>query len=168
MKEGNADRSLLLLSDMSMEDQIEQRVNRLIGTEPDVFLVDVRIKPTNNVKVFLDADNGISIERLVQFNRRLYKEFEEEQVFPNNDFSLEISSPGLDEPLKLNRQYKKNIGRFVEVVQTDGARTEGKLISAEEEQVVVEEEKGKGKKKEMVQHIIPFTNIKTTKIQIKF
>jgi len=168
MKEGNADRSLLLLSDMSIEDQIEQRVNRLIGTEPDVFLVEVRIKPTNNVKVFLDADNGISIERLVQFNRRLYKEFEEEQVFSNNDFSLEISSPGLDEPLKLNRQYKKNIGRFVEVVQTDGARTEGKLISAEEEQVVVEEEKGKGKKKEMVQHIIPFTNIKTTKIQIKF
>ena len=168
MKEGNADRSLLLLSDMSMEDQIEQRVNRLIGTEPDVFLVDVRIKPTNNVKVFLDADNGISIERLVQFNRRLYKELEEEQVFPNNDFSLEISSPGLDEPLKLNRQYKKNVGRFVEVVQTDGAMTEGKLISAEDDQVVVEEERGKGKKKEMIQHIIPFTNIKTTKIQIKF
>jgi ribosome maturation factor RimP len=168
MKEGNADRSLLLLSDMSMEDQIEQRVNRLIGTEPDVFLVEIRIKPTNNVKVFLDADNGISIDRLVQFNRRLYKEFEEEQVFPNNDFSLEISSPGLDEPLKLSRQYKKNIGRFVEVVQADGAKTEGKLISVEDEQVVVEEEKGKGKKKEMIQHIIPFTNIKTTKIQIKF
>ena len=168
MKEGNADRSLLLLSDMSIEDQIEQRVNRLIGTEPDVFLVEVRIKPTNNVKVFLDADNGISIERLVQFNRRLYREFEEEQVFPNNDFSLEISSPGLDEPLKLNRQYKKNIGRYVEVVQTDGARTEGKLIGAEDDQVVVEEERGKGKKKEMIQHIIPFTNIKTTKIQIKF
>jgi len=168
MKEGNADRSLLLLSDMSMEDQIEQRVNRLIGTEPDVFLVEVRIKPTNNVKVFLDADNGISIERLVQFNRRLYKEFEEEKVFPNNDFSLEISSPGLDEPLKLNRQYKKNIGRYVEVVQNDGVKTEGKLISAEEDQVIVEEEKGKGKKKEIVLHSIPFTNIKTTKIQIKF
>ena len=168
MKEGNADRSLLLLSDMSMEDQIEQRVNRLIGTEPDIFLVEVRIKPTNNVKVFLDADNGISIDRLVQFNRRFYKELEEDQVFPNNDFSLEISSPGLDEPLKLNRQYKKNIGRYVEVVQNDGVKTEGKLISAEEDQVIVEEEKGKGKKKEMVQHIIPFTNIKTTKIQIKF
>jgi ribosome maturation factor RimP len=168
MIEGNADRSLLLFSDMSMEDQIEQRVNSLIGSEPDVFLVEVRIKPTNNVKVFLDADNGISIERLVQFNRRLYKEFEEEQVFPNNDFSLEISSPGLDEPLKLNRQYKKNIGRFVEVILVDGERTEGKLISAEDDQVIVEEEKGKGKKKEMKQHIIPFTNIKTTKIQIKF
>ena len=168
MKEGNADRSLLLLSDMSMEDQIEQRVNRLIGTEPDIFLVEVRIKPTNNVKVFLDADNGISIDRLVQFNHRFYKELEEGQVFPNNDFSLEISSPGLDEPLKLNRQYKKNIGRYVEVVQNDGVKTEGKLISAEEDQVIVEEEKGKGKKKEIVLHSIPFTNIKTTKIQIKF
>jgi ribosome maturation factor RimP len=168
MKEGNADRSLLLLSDMSMEDQIEQRVNRLIATETDVFLVEVRIKPTNNVKVFLDADNGISTDRLVQFNRRFYRELEEEQVFPNNDFSLEISSPGLDEPLKLNRQYKKNIGRYVEVVQNDGLKTEGKLISAADDQVVVEEEKGKGKKKEMIQHIIPFTNIKTTKIQIKF
>jgi ribosome maturation factor RimP len=168
MKEGNEDRSLLLFSDMSMEDQIEQRVNRLIETEPDVFLVEVRIKPTNNIKVFLDADNGISIDRLVQFNRKLYRQIEEEQVFPNNDFSLEISSPGLDEPLKLNRQYKKNIGRFVEVMQTDGTITEGKLISSEEDQVVVEEEKGKGKKKEMIQHIIPFTNIKTTKIQIKF
>jgi ribosome maturation factor RimP len=168
MKEGNEDRSLLLFSDMSMEDQIEQRVNRLIETEPDVFLVEVRIKPTNNIKVFLDADNGISIDRLVQFNRKLYRQIEEEQVFPNNDFSLEISSPGLDEPLKLNRQYKKNIGRFVEVLQADGTITEGKLISAEEDQVVVEEEKGKGKKKEMIQHIIPITNIKTTKIQIKF
>jgi ribosome maturation factor RimP len=168
MKEGNEDRSLLLFSDMSMEDQIEQRVNRLIETEPDVFLVEVRIKPTNNIKVFLDADNGISIDRLVQFNRKLYRQIEEEQVFPNNDFSLEISSPGLDEPLKLNRQYKKNIGRFVEVMKADGTITEGKLISAEEDQLVVEEEKGKGKKKEMIQHIIPFTNIKTTKIQIKF
>jgi ribosome maturation factor RimP len=168
MKEGNADRSLLLLSDMSMEDQIEQRVNSLIETEPDVFLVEVRIKPTNNIKVFLDADNGISIDKLVQYNRKLYKEIEENQVFSNNDFSLEVSSPGLDEPLKLNRQYKKNIGRYVEVIQADGTRIEGKLISVEDDQVVIEEEKGKGKKKEMIQHIIPFTNIKTAKIQIKF
>jgi ribosome maturation factor RimP len=168
MKEGNEARSLLLLSDMSMEDQIEQRVNNLIETEPDIFLVEVRIKPTNNIKVFLDADNGISIDKLVQYNRKLYREIEEEQVFANNDFSLEVSSPGLDEPLKLNRQYKKNIGRYVEVIQADGTVTEGKLISAEDDQVVIEEEKGKGKKKEMIQHIIPFSNIKTTKIQIKF
>ena len=155
---------------MSMDGQIqalEQRINRLIQ-EPDVFLVEIRIKPTNNVKVFLDSDQGMSIDRLIQYNRRLYKELEEENFFPGNDFSLEVSSPGLDEPLKLHRQYLKNIGRFVEVIQIDGIRREGKLISADESQMIVEEETGKGKKKEMVQHTIPFNNIKTTRIQIKF
>jgi ribosome maturation factor RimP len=153
---------------MSTEVQIEQRIQELIQSEPDVFLVEIRIKPTNNVKVFLDADQGISIERLIQYNRRLYKELEEKGFFPDGDFSLEVSSPGLDEPLKLHRQYLKNVGRYVEVLQQDGIRKEGKLISATEDHIIVEEEKGKGKKKEIVQHTIPFTNIKTTKIQIKF
>lgn len=156
---------------MSMEGQIqalEQRINALIEPEPDIFLVEVRIKPTNNVKVFLDADKGMSIERLIQYNRKLYKEIEEDSFFPGGDFSLEVSSPGLDEPLKLHRQYLKNIDRHVEVIQQDGSRIEGKLVSVGEEAITVEEEKGKGKKKETITQTIPFTNIKTTKIQIKF
>jgi ribosome maturation factor RimP len=153
---------------MSMEGQIEQRIQELIQPEPDVFLVDIWIKPTNNIKVFLDADHGISIEKLIQYNRRLYKRLEEEGFFPDGDFSLEVSSPGLDEPLKLHRQYLKNIGRYVEVLELDGVKKEGKLISAGEDQIVVEEEKGKGKKKEIVQYSISFSKIKTTKIQIKF
>ncbi|MET0571483.1 MAG: ribosome assembly cofactor RimP [Pedobacter agri] len=156
---------------MSTDGQInllEQKVNDLVQNDPDVFLVEIRIKPTNNVKVFLDADQGMSIDRLIQYNRRLYKMLEEEVFFPGNDFSLEVSSPGLDEPLKLHRQYLKNIGRYIEVIQVDGLKLEGKLISADENQVLVEEEKGKGKKRELVQHTIPFDNIKHTKIQIKF
>jgi ribosome maturation factor RimP len=156
---------------MSTDGQIqalEQRINGLIQHEPDIFLVDIRIKPTNNVKVFLDSDQGMSIDRLIQYNRRLYKILEEETFFPGNDFSLEVSSPGLDEPLKLYRQYLKNIGRYVEVLQLDGVKIEGKLINTDESQIIIEEEKGKGKKKEVVTHTIPFTNIKTTKIQIKF
>lgn len=140
----------------------------LIENEPEVFLVDVRIKPTNNVKIFLDADNGLSIDKLVQYNRRLYKDLEESGFFPNGDFSLELSSPGLDEPLKLHRQYLKNIGRNVEVTRKDGIKNEGKLISATESEIVLEEERGKGKKKEVVTHTISFDNIKTTTIQIKF
>ncbi len=156
---------------MSIDDQIkalEQRIGALIADDPSVFLVEIRIKPTNNIKVFLDADNGISIDRLVQYNRKFYKELEESGFFPGGDFSLEISSPGLDEPLKLYRQYLKNIGRSVEVIRKDGIKTEGKLISAGESEIVVEEEKGKNKKKEMVTHTISFDNIKTTKVQIKF
>jgi ribosome maturation factor RimP len=91
---------------MTIDEQIraiEQKVEALIREEPGVFLVETRIKPTNNIKVFVDADNGVSIEKLVQYNRRLYKDIEESGWFPNGDFSLEVSSPGLDEPLKLHR-----------------------------------------------------------------
>lgn len=147
---------------------LEQRVEALIKDDPGVFLVEVRIKPTNNVKVFIDGDQGVSIEKLVQYNRRLYRQLEEESLFPGGDFSLEVSSPGLDEPLKLYRQYLKNIGRSVEVIETTGERKEGKLISANEQEIVVETVTGKGKKIETVQHTISFDNIKTTKVQIKF
>lgn len=163
---------------MSIEDQIEaleQKVSDLIKDEPGVFLVDIRIKPTNNVKVFVDADEGVNIDKLVQYNRRLYRELEESGFFPGGDFSLEISSPGLDEPLKLHRQYLKNIGRYVEVIQKDGIKTEGKLTGVTDTEIIIEEEKGRilpgrpaAKKKEWVQHTILFDNIKTTKIQIKF
>lgn len=140
----------------------------LIEGEPEIFLVEIRIKPTNNVKVFLDSDNGMSLDKLIQYNRKLYKDLEENSFFPGGDFSLEVSSPGLDEPLKLRRQYLKNIGRGVEVTRIDGEKNEGKLLQVDETEIVVEEEKGKGKKKELVQHTIPFDNIKSTKIQIKF
>jgi ribosome maturation factor RimP len=156
---------------MSIEGQIqalEQKIMALIEGEPDIFLVEIRIKPTNNVKVFLDSDNGMSLDKLIQYNRKLYKDLEENSFFPGGDFSLEVSSPGLDEPLKLRRQYLKNIGRGVEITRTDGEKNEGKLLQVGETEIVLEEEKGKGKKKELVQHTISFDNIKSTKIQIKF
>jgi ribosome maturation factor RimP len=143
-------------------------VEELTGPEPQHFLVDVRVKPTNNIKVFIDGDQGISIEKLVQYNRALYKKLEESGMFPAGDFSLEVSSPGLDEPLRMKRQYLKNVGRFVEVTDPEGLKKEGKLVGVSEDGIQVEETRGKGKKQEIVQHEIPFDHIKTTKIQIKF
>ncbi|HEX6333807.1 MAG TPA: ribosome maturation factor [Flavisolibacter sp.] len=148
--------------------EIEQRVNELLRPEPAHFLVEVRIKPTNNVKVFIDGDQGIALSDLVQYNRRLYKVLEESGLFPNDDFSLEVSSPGLDEPLKLFRQYRKNIGRYVEVTLLDGTSLQGKLLEATEDGIVIETESGKGKKKEIKQESVLFDQVKTTKIQIKF
>ena len=147
---------------------ITQKTAALISAEPDLFIVEVRVKPTNNIKVFIDGDQGVSIDRLVQYNRKLYRQLEEENLFPNGDFSLELSSPGLDEPLKMYRQYVKNSGRFVEVTDKDGKKVEGKLVEVSEPWITVEEIKGKGKKIETLSHRIPFENIKTTKIQIKF
>jgi ribosome maturation factor RimP len=147
---------------------VEGMVRKLISAEPELFLVEVRVKPTNNIKVFIDGDQGVSIEKLVQYNRKLYKELEEGGMFPNGDFSLELSSPGLDEPLKMNRQYHKNVGRYVEVTAPEGEKLDGRLLEVTEEGIVVEEVKGKGKKQEIIKHEIPFEKIKSTKIQIKF
>ena len=144
--EGNEDRSLLLFPAMNGEayiQELEQKINDLLSPEPTLFLVEVKIKPTNNVKVFIDGDQGVSIDKLVHFNRSLYKKIEESGMFPNDDFSLEVSSPGLDEPLKLHRQYLKNIGRHVEVTEADGTRREGKLLSATEKEIILDELIGK-------------------------
>lgn len=143
-------------------------VTAILGDDPSHFLVEIRIKPTNNVKVFLDGDNGITIEKCIAINRALYKQLEGSGIFPNDDFSLEVSSPGLDEPLKSDRQYRKNVGRKVEVLLKDGVKLEGKLTEVRDASILVEEIKGKNKKQEIILHEILMENIKSTKIQIVF
>lgn len=147
---------------------VESMLGDIIEPHPDMFLVEVKIKPTNNIKVFIDADSGVSIEKCINVNRALYKKLEESDLFPSGDFSLEVSSPGLDEPLKLFRQYKKNIGRNVEVITKEGLRKEGKLVTVSEDGIIIEETKGKNKKKEVITHTFLFDHIKTTKIQAVF
>jgi len=155
---------------MNSENQVitvEKKLNELLSELPGYFLVETSVKPTNNIKVFVDADQGATIDQLSRINRALYK-WVEENLFPNGDFSIEVSSPGLDEPLTLDRQYLKNIGRMVDIVLKNGLKKEGKLISVSENEIVIEEERGKGKKKEVIQHIILKEEIKTTKVQVKF
>ena len=146
----------------------EQLVTELLLKEPEYFLVEVKLKPINNIKVYIDGDNGISIEKCVYFNRQLYKKIEEAHLFSPGDFSLEVSSPGVDKPLKLHRQYEKNIGRNIEVTFNDGSKKEGKLLQATTQDIILEQVNGKGKKAEKQQLVIPFSNIKTTTVQIQF
>lgn len=147
---------------------IEQLVDKLLADEPEYFKVNVKIKPTSNIKVFIDGDNGIAVDKCVQFNRKLYKLIEETGMYPEGEFSLEVSSPGVGEPLKNNRQYAKNIGRLVEVVFTDDSIKEGKLLQVAEGDIIIEQTTGKGKKAVTQQIVIPFTNIKSTTVQIQF
>lgn len=145
-----------------------QLVAQLLSLEPEYFLIEIKVKPTNNIKVYIDGDKDISIEKCVYFNRLLYKKIDEAGLFPQGDFSLEVSSPGVDKPLKLNRQYLKNTGRNVEVTFIDGSKKEGKLLQATNEDIILEQINGKGKKAETQQLVIPFSNIKTTTVQIQF
>jgi ribosome maturation factor RimP len=134
----------------------------------DIFLVSIKVKPTNNYKIYLDADSGLGIEKCIKINRALYRQIEEMGMYPDGDFSLEVSSPGVDEPLKLLRQYKKNIGRNVEVVTNDDERKERLLKAVTEDAITIEHTEGKGKKAVVLDTVISFNDIKQTKVLIKF
>lgn len=148
--------------------KIKELAEGLLSADPTIFLVRVHIRPINNISVYVDGDQGVTIDKCVKLNRALYKQIVEEGVCPDGEFALEVSSPGVDEPLVLERQYTKNLGRVVEVTDLEGKMIEGKLLSATAEGIEVEEEKGKGKKKEVIKHQIPFSSIKSTVVKIIF
>lgn len=144
---------------------VTDKVNELVA-DSALFLVEVKIKPTNNIKVFLDGDQGVNIEACTKVNRALYKMIEEAALYPEGDFSLEVSSPGVDEPLKFARQYKKNIGRTVEISMNGDAKHLGVLKSVSEQEVVIEKKLPKNKGVEEM--TLPFENITKTVVQIVF
>ena len=148
--------------------EIKQLVEDLLIQEPEYFLVSVDIRPINNISVFIDGDMGITIDKCVKLNRALYKQIVETGMYEDGSFGLVVSSPGIEEPLSMNRQYTKNIGRQVEVALKEGKVIEGKLIAADNDGIVVEEEKGKGKKKEVVSHLLLFEIIKSTTVKVVF
>ena len=154
---------------LSMAETIEQ-VHSLLtplleGT--DIFIVNVKVKPVNNIKVYLDADSGFSIDKCTAVNRKLYARIEEEQMFPAGDFSLEVSSPGVDEPLLQMRQYKKNVGRTVAVTDQLDVEKTGLLKDVTDGHIILEI-KGKKAKDATITTEIPFTDIKKTVVQIIF
>lgn len=146
-------------------DQIRDKVTAILDGSA-LFLTDINIKPTNNIKVFVDGDSGVTIDAVARLNRALHKQIEEAGWFPEGDFSLEVSSPGVDEPLKFFRQYIKNIGRKVSVTLADNTTKTGILKDATEERLILEETVGK--KKETVNSEIPFSEVIRTVVQVVF
>lgn len=144
-------------------------VTDALSEMPDYFIVEVEVSPKNEVRVFIDADQGASIDKLASINRSLYKKIEAEALFgADGNFSIEVSSPGLDEPLKLLRQYQKNLYRAVEVLQHDGVKSEGILQEVSEAGIKLEQRKGNKKEKQISIIEIPFNQIKFTKISVVF
>ncbi|OJV56157.1 MAG: hypothetical protein BGO31_18660 [Bacteroidetes bacterium 43-16] len=144
---------------------VSDKVNELTA-DSSLFLVEVKMKPTNNIKVYLDGDQGVNVESCTKINRALYKMIEEAALYPEGDFSLEVSSPGVDEPLRFLRQYIKNIGRTVEVTVQDETKHLGVLKEVSEERVVLETKLPKNKGVSTAE--IPFDTITKTVVQIVF
>jgi len=149
-------------------EKIEEFVKQLIAKTDGLFLIEVKSAPGNKITVLLDGDKGVTIENCTAVNKALYKFIEETQLFGENNFSLEVSSFGVDRPLVLLRQYKKNIGRTIEVVLTDGEKLEGKLLDANEEHIIIEQKTGKGNKMTTKTTTILFNQIKHTTVLITF
>lgn len=147
---------------------IEALVQKIIEGVEDIFLVSVRIKPINNIKVFLDSDIGVNIDKCARINRSMYKVIEEEGWYPEGNFSLEVSSPGIDEPLRLPRQFKKNIGRNVAVTLMDDTMLEGTLIEVNDHGILVEYKEGKNKKAVVLSKEVAYSQMRQTIVQVSF
>jgi ribosome maturation factor RimP len=142
--------------------------DKIAGT--DMFIVDVTVRPGNVIEVTMDGDQGINIEACTEIHRHLLHEMDREV----EDYSLEVSSPDLMKPLKVLRQYIKNIGRNVMVKLNDKSKIEGTLQKANESGITLltasKEVLPGEKKKTLVEKeiTIPFTEISETKIVISF
>lgn len=165
-KEGTQKVSPYFIPTMELIQKIEQMLMPIIeGT--DIFVISIKVKPTNNIKIFLDADDGFPISKSTSVNKKLRRLIDEEGMFPEGDYSLEVSSPGVDEPLLFVRQYQKNVGRNIEITPIEGETVIGKLTSADDEKVVLEV-LASPKKKETSTVEIPFNSIKQAVVQISF
>ena len=145
----------------NLEERIKEILEKLLQ-EKDSYLVELKVRKGQLVQVFVDRDPRITIEDCAWISRGLQKELDKE--FP---FSEQHTLEG--EPLKVLRQYKKNAGREVEILMLTGVKKSGKLLYADEEKLIVEESVDpKNKDAGLIQTEIPFLNIKSTTVVIKF
>lgn len=138
-------------------------------TDNSQFVVDVVVKGQKGprkVLIVIDGDNGVTIDDCANLSRELSKALDDLQLI-DESYTLEVSTPGLDQPLRLRRQYSKNVGRKVKVVSTQGI-AEGKLISASDDKIVLELEIGQGKEKTIANKEIDFSDIEKTFVLVSF
>tara|TARA_E500000331_G_scaffold230223_1_gene220400 strand:+ start:1222 stop:1671 length:450 start_codon:yes stop_codon:yes gene_type:complete len=129
------------------------------------FLVSVKLSVQNDIHVFVDKKEGISINECLQISRFIEEELDREV----EDFHLSVSSPGLRKAFLVEEQYLKNIGREVVVKLTDGKKIKGRLLAYDGDITLETTNKLKNKKQLKIQEeIISSAEIKETKLIVKF
>lgn len=154
---------------MDLKEKIREIVDSALESD-DHFIVDILVSGSpamQKITVVLDGDFGISIENCATISRKLGVAIEADALM-TSAYLLEVTSPGLDEPLKLKRQYKKNIGRRLTVTQNNESITTGKLEEVKEESIILQAEI-KEKKKVITQPVeISFNDIKKSNVLVSF
>ncbi len=147
-----------------MVNRIKEIVEEVIGEESSIFLVDVRLKGgagNQKLLIIIDGDDGISIDHCTMISRKVGVVLEEEDLLEGK-YNLEVSSPGLDHPITLKRQYVKNVGRHLEVEKNDGAIVRGKLLGVDSNTIILQSD-------EMGTEVpMNFEEISKSKIEVSF
>ncbi|HHM20392.1 MAG TPA: ribosome assembly cofactor RimP [Bacteroidetes bacterium] len=156
---------------------MEEKINHLLVTKfqeegfRDCFLVGIELHKNNKLEVFVDSDHGISLGQCQRISRHLENHLDEQQWL-GEKYTLEVSSPGLTKPLKLKRQYIRNIGRNLELTLRDGTVKTATLKEVTDKGIVVQQtvviKEGKKKKKTAVETQLAFENIKKALVVISF
>ena len=153
-----------------LRELVKDLLDKALEERPDLFLIEFDMTQTNAIKVILDGDNGVQVEDCVFVSRAIEHNIDRDE----HDFSLEVASAGATAPLIDKRQYKKNVGRFLEVKTTDSEKIEAKLTAANDDHIVLEwktrEPKpvGKGKVTVNKKEEIAYDDISEAKVIIKF
>lgn len=155
---------------MEFRNKIEQLLNDFLAQREDLFLIDLKISAADDITVILDGDDGVSLQDCLDASRAIEFNMDREE----HDFSLQVMSAGLSEPLSMPRQYAKNIGRDLKLLLNDSSETEGELVKADDEMITLilryrkPKEVGKGKMDVVEEKEIPYSEIKKATVVIKF
>lgn len=155
---------------MEFRKNIETLLNDFLEIRKDLFLIDLKISASDDITVILDGDNGVSVQDCLDASRAIEFNMDREE----HDFSLQVMSAGLSEPLAMPRQFQKNIGREIEVMLNDSTTIEGELLNVDEEKITLvlryrkPKDIGKGKVDVEEEKEIPYSEIKKALVVIKF
>ena len=154
---------------MTFKEKVLNLVNEGLSEKPSVFLIDLTITDNFKIIVTLDGDNGVILQDCIDISRAIENNLDREE----QDFSLEVASVGVGSPLKMIRQYKKNVGRIL-IVKLASETIEAQLVDANDEFITLvweaREPKKIGKGKENVQkrQEIPYSEIKEAVVTVTF
>ncbi|PIE50849.1 MAG: ribosome assembly cofactor RimP [Flavobacteriales bacterium] len=155
---------------VKLETKVRELLAVFLESRQDLFLVDLKFSSANDIVVILDGDNGVSLQDCLDASRSIENNLDREE----EDFSLQVMSAGLSEPLSSVRQYRKNIGRKLEVLLIDDQEVEGELLAVEEEHITLKlkyrkkKDIGKGKMTVVEERAIAYSDIKKAKVKISF
>ncbi len=152
-----------------MKETVKRLVTEALSENESLFLVSLQFLQGNKIQLVVDGDTGVPLNEIIRISRHVEHNLDREE----EDFALEVSSPDIAEPIQLARQYKKNIGRILEV-KTAEETFEGTLQEVSETAITLywkaREPKPVGKGKVTVEKTanIALTDIIEAKVKIIF